>query len=228
MSERVTTIRLDESQHGLALEAVYTRLVEAERNVRQACASVGDPDARGRTAYRCRRLRELLGLLQADDLRDAGDSFPNAVADALVDQGGEACRAAGDWLRANRGDAEVEELLASFLDRAEQLATARLTAQEALVTVITIDGDGYDRVLAEASTDPARDPDEATVEILARWDTGDEVDLASTVLGTTSRREVESRDHAIVEHGGLTYWLEANHGLRYYALYRPKLLDSEI
>lgn len=228
MSERVTIIRLDESQHGLALEAVYTRLVEAEQSVRQAGASAGDPDARGRAAYRCRRLRELLGLLQADDPSDAADRFLNAVADTVTDQGGEACRVAGAWLRANRGDVEVEDLLASFLDRAEQLATARLTAQQALVTIITVDGDEYDRVLAEAHVNPTRDPDEAAVEILSRWDTGDEVDLASTVLGTTPRREVESRDHAIIEHDGLTYWLEADHGLRHYALYRRKLPDSEI
>lgn len=64
----------------------------------------------------------------------------------------------------------------------------------------------------------------AAVEHLAQWDDGRESDNdAEATNGYDSRVYVENMAHHREIHGGIEYWLVANHILRHYILYRRPL-----
>lgn len=93
-----------------------------------------------------------------------------------------------------------------------------------LVLITDVDGDDYERAFTEANKRGGSVRD-AAVEYLAQWDFGDENDNAAEVNGYTQLEELQNHPHMLheVDHGGLHYWLQLDHGLRFYALYRRPL-----
>lgn len=100
------------------------------------------------------------------------------------------------------------------------------SADVELVTIIHLSNDEY-----EAAVDAANDQGgstEAVVAYLAQWDYGDENDGASSVMGMRSLAETQRLPHQLhpVTYGGLEYWLQLDHQLRFYTLYRAALEDQ--
>ncbi|WP_026820023.1 hypothetical protein [Arthrobacter castelli] len=94
---------------------------------------------------------------------------------------------------------------------------------EPLVDIIHLQGDDY-----ETAVDAANDQGgstEAVVAYLAQFDYGDETDSVAEINGHTKFVELERLQHQLHEadHGGLHYWLQVDHGLRFYGLYRRPL-----
>lgn len=92
-----------------------------------------------------------------------------------------------------------------------------------LVCIVHLTGDDY-----ESAVDAANERGGSTKTVvahLAQWDYGDETDGASEVNGRDALAELEALPHQLheVDHGGLHYWLQIDHGLRFYALYRRPL-----
>jgi len=97
-------------------------------------------------------------------------------------------------------------------------------ADHVLVRIIDLEGDDY-----EQAVDAANDlggSTAAVVEYLAHWDFGDENDNAAPYNGClTSLRALQACPHQLhqVTYDNLDYWLQIDHGLRFYALYRAPL-----
>lgn len=125
---------------------------------------------------------------------------------------------AAAWLEAHPSDDDFTHELEELLQQIEFLAEPRL------VSIVVVSGDDYERIVDEAND--LGGSTSAVVEILARWDTGDEIDQASRINGTQSQSQIERSVHEVIEHGGLRYWLLPNHDLRFYALYRRPLTDA--
>lgn len=93
-----------------------------------------------------------------------------------------------------------------------------------LVLIVHLEGDNYERAV-DAANDLGGSTS-AVVEYLSRWDYGDENDTAAPYNGgLTTLSELEGLPHQLhpVAFGGLDYWLQLDHGLRFYALYRAPL-----
>lgn len=93
-----------------------------------------------------------------------------------------------------------------------------------LVRIIDLNGQNY-----EDAVDAINDMGGSTgaaVEYLSQWDVGQETDSDAAVIDNyTSRNHVERLACHREEHGGINYWLIADHSLRHYVLYR-RPLDS--
>lgn len=116
----------------------------------------------------------------------------------------------------------VDDSFWEVYDSMRHDAITRL-AFDPLVLIVFIQGQGY-----EDAVDAANDSGgstEAVVEHLAQWDYGEENDSASEVNGRTELTELERLPHQLheVDHGGLHYWLEVDHRLGFYGLYRRPL-----
>lgn len=170
-------------------------------------------------------LEVVAAMVETPDDEAVTESWDNdlcrAIAEALEDREDDESVAAADWLKDHENNDDVWDLIGNLLDQVERIAAEELRLRDALVNVVFIAGDEYERIVDEANN--LGGSVAAVVEILARWDTGDEIDQASTINGTTARAEIEQRAHHVVEHDSLQYWLVADHQLRYYALYRPLL-----
>lgn len=101
-----------------------------------------------------------------------------------------------------------------------------MTTEKDLTLIISVDGDDYEEAV-EAAEDNGGST-EAVVAHLAQWDYGSENDEASEIMGSSTLDELEALPHQLhqVCHDELTYYLLIDHGLRFYALYRPGLHDQ--
>lgn len=97
---------------------------------------------------------------------------------------------------------------------------------DALIHIVTLTGDDYEEAVDQGNDRGGST--EAVVSYLAQWDYGEETDEADEILGTRSREEIKALPHMkeVVLHGGLTYLLVFDHGLRFYSLYRPPLAPT--
>lgn len=107
-------------------------------------------------------------------------------------------------------------------DSVRRDAIASLAAYP-LVLIVFMDGEDY-----ENAVDAANDlggSTEAVVEYLSQWDFGEEDDNAASITGYTDLADLEANRHQLheVDHGGLHYWLQLDHALGIYALYRRPL-----
>lgn len=96
-------------------------------------------------------------------------------------------------------------------------------AKDPLVCVVFLQGQDYNDAVDAANETGGST--EAVVKHLAQWDFGDETDGAATVNGHTDLTELEHLPHQLheVDHGGLHYWLQLDHRLGIYGLYRRPL-----
>lgn len=91
-----------------------------------------------------------------------------------------------------------------------------------LVCIIMLQGQDYESAVDAINT--LGGSTRAAVEYLAQWDNGGENDNdAEAGNSYDSLVYVEAMAHHREEHGGITYWLVADHTLRHYALYRQPL-----
>lgn len=96
-----------------------------------------------------------------------------------------------------------------------------------LVRIISVTGDDYETAVDQAN-DKGGSTD-AVVEYLAQWDTGDEIDRAATINGHTRLSDLEKQRHPfhIVDYDSHVYYLQADHHLGFYALYREELKQTD-
>lgn len=118
--------------------------------------------------------------------------------------------------------AVVDDFFWDAYDSVRRDAIARL-ASDPLVLIVFMQGQDY-----EDAVDAVNDrggSTKAVVEYLAQWDYGEENDSASEVNGRTDLAELERLPHQLheVDHGGLHYWLEIDHRLGFYGLFRRPL-----
>lgn len=99
-------------------------------------------------------------------------------------------------------------------------------AKDPLVLVIHLSGDDYERAVDEANNRGGST--DAVAEHLSQWDYGEETDAAAEVNGHTDLSDLLALSHQVheVSVGGLDYWLQLDHGLRFYALYRRPLTTA--
>lgn len=118
--------------------------------------------------------------------------------------------------------AEADDDFWAQYDAVRARAISRL-ATDPLVCIVHLDGDDYEQAV-DAANDQGGSVD-AVAGYLAQWDYGRENDDASFVNGRTELADLENLPHQLheTEHGGLHYWLQIDHGLRFYALYRRPL-----
>lgn len=92
-----------------------------------------------------------------------------------------------------------------------------------LVCVIFMQGQDYEDAVDAANEHGGST--EAVVTHLAQWDYGTENDGAAEVNGHTELTELRRLPHQVheVDHGGLHYWLQLDHHLGIYGLYRRPL-----
>lgn len=92
-----------------------------------------------------------------------------------------------------------------------------------LVCVIFLQGQNYEDAVDAAKV--LGGSTEAVVQHLAGWDYGEETDGAASVNGHTELIELENQPHQLheVDHDGIHYWLQLDHQLGIYGLYRRPL-----
>ena len=101
-----------------------------------------------------------------------------------------------------------------------RLSPITADSDTALVCIVHLDGDDY-----ESAVDAANDAGgstQAVAEYLAQSDYGDENDGAAEVNGHTQLADLRNGPHQLheVDLGSTHYWLNLDHGLCFYALYR--------
>lgn len=97
------------------------------------------------------------------------------------------------------------------------------STNDPLICIMFCQDDSYNEVV-DAAND-AGGSTHAVVAHLAQGDYGEENDSAARINGYTQREELERGPHQIheVEHGGLHYWLQLDHHIGIYGLYRRPL-----
>lgn len=97
------------------------------------------------------------------------------------------------------------------------------TDPDILVCIVFMQGQDYEEAV-DAANERGGSTD-AVVAHLAQWDYGTENDGAAEVNGHTRLKTLRHQIHQIheVDHGGLHYWLQIDHHLGIYGLYRRPL-----
>jgi len=118
--------------------------------------------------------------------------------------------------------AATDDVFWEIYDCVRRDAIAEL-ARVPLICVIFIQSQEYEDAVDAANARGGST--EAVVKHLAQWDFGEETDGAASVNGYTDLSELESLPHQLheVDHGGLHYWLQLDHHLGIYGLYRRPL-----
>lgn len=100
---------------------------------------------------------------------------------------------------------------------------SEITTDDPLVCVIFMQGQDYEDTVDAANERSGST--EAVVAHLVQWDYGTENDDAAEVNGHTELTKLHRLRHQVheVDHQGLHYWLQLDHHLNFYGLYRRPL-----
>lgn len=93
-----------------------------------------------------------------------------------------------------------------------------------LTHIIYLTGDEYDN--ANIEIDKRGGSTRDAISYFQQWDYGDDTDKEAEVNGFTDQEWVEFQPCHIIDYGGITYWLIADHTRGYYSLYRKPLSIS--
>lgn len=153
----------------------------------------------------------------AHDLTEKQAEFLARLTDEEIDRAVNA--EADDYFWAAYDDVRSRAIASLVADH--QVALAPLG--DDLVNIVHLSGDDYENAVDEANANGGSI--EAVVAYLARWDYGRESDGAAQSNGLTALAELERLPYQLheVDLHGLHYWLQLDHGLRFYALYRRPL-----